>query len=130
MGDVLVGHVDVEPLGLVDQVGHGVRLVDHDGVDDLLDLVHGDGRLQPLRAHLGHVGPQQRAHLVGGEPGLRRRRELVGHVVDGLVQHVDGAGRDGVEPVRFPTDRDRRDAEHGHRRQHEDDDDEDHGARG
>ena len=66
----------------------------------------------------------------GVRRACRGARQLLRHVVHGLVQHVHGPGRDGIETVGFPTDGDGRDAEHGHRRQHEDDDDEDHGARG
>ena len=130
VGDVLVRHVQARPLRLPDQVADGVRLVDHHRLDDLLHLVHRHRRLQPLGAQLCHVGPQQGSDLVVGQPGLSLGGELVGHVVDGLVEHVDRPRCHRVEPAGLPPDGDRGDGEHGQGRHDEDDHRHHHGREG
>ena len=50
-----VVHVQAGGVDLADEVAGGIGLLHHDLVVDVLDVVDGDGGLEPVAAQLAHV---------------------------------------------------------------------------
>ena len=81
------------------------------------DLLTGCGQ-DPFVLEMLDLGPDQRADLVVGQPGLRLRWQVVGDMAHGLFQVEDRRRRLVAESERLAPHRDRGDGEHGNGGEH------------
>ena len=96
--DVLVGDVEADLLGPAEHDGHRLVVGQHHvgrvavGQHDVAARPGQDARV----LEVVELGPDQLAHLVVGQAGLRLEREVVGHLGHGLVE-IEDRGR-GLVP--------------------------------